>query len=123
MHLLLAGINHRTASLAAREALAFDARSASQLAADAVRSGDIREAVVLSTCNRTEFYAIGSSADAALAALRSSVRHTKGSDLLDSPSVYRFEGVAAVRHAFQVASGLDSMVLGEGQILSQLKET
>ena len=61
--------------------------------------------------------------DGAATALRASVERIKGRDLLSpGPSIYRFDGTAAIRHAFRVACGLDSMVLGEAQILSQLKD-
>ena len=91
--------------------------------ADALRRDPIREALVISTCNRTEFYLATDDPDGAAVALRAAVERVKGVDLLPpGPSIYRLDDAAAIRHAFRVACGLDSMVLGEAQILSQLKD-
>jgi glutamyl-tRNA reductase len=123
MYLLVVGMNHRTASLAEREALALDSEAARRVLADVLASNSIREALVLSTCNRTEFYLSATDSDDAVNALRAGIERIKGVDLLiPGTSVYRLEGTGAVRHAFRVATGLDSMVLGEAQILSQLKD-
>jgi glutamyl-tRNA reductase len=123
MHLLVVGMNHRTASLADREALALAPEATRAVLADTLLRNPIREALVISTCNRTEFYLAADDPDGAATALRSSVERIKGRDLLSpGPSIYRFDGTAAIRHAFRVACGLDSMVLGEAQILSQLKD-
>jgi glutamyl-tRNA reductase len=123
MHLLVVGMNHRTASLAEREALALAPDAARGVLADALRRDPIREALVISTCNRTEFYLAADDRDRAAAAIRATVERIKGVDQLPpGPSIYRFDDAAAIRHAFRVACGLDSMVLGEAQILSQLKD-
>jgi glutamyl-tRNA reductase len=123
MHLLVVGMNHRTASLAERESLALAPDAAHGVLAEALRRDPIREALVISTCNRTEFYLATEDPDGAAAALRAAVERIKGADLLPpGPSIYRLDDAAAIRHAFRVACGLDSMVLGEAQILSQLKD-
>ena len=123
MHLLVVGMNHRTASLADREALALAPEATRAVLADTLQRDPIREALVISTCNRTEFYLAADDPDGAATGLRASVKRIKGRDLLSpGPSIYRFDGTAAIRHAFRVACGLDSMVLGEAQILSQLKD-
>jgi glutamyl-tRNA reductase len=123
MHLLVVGMNHRTASLAERESLALAQDAAHGVLAEALRRDPIREALVISTCNRTEFYLATEDPDGAAAALRAAVERVKGADLLPpGPSIYRLDDAAAIRHAFRVACGLDSMVLGEAQILSQLKD-
>jgi glutamyl-tRNA reductase len=123
MHLLVVGMNHRTASLAERESLALAQDAAHGVLAEASRRDPIREALVISTCNRTEFYLATEDPDGAVAALRAAVERVKGADLLPpGPSIYRLDDAAAIRHAFRVACGLDSMVLGEAQILSQLKD-
>jgi len=123
MHLLVVGMNHRTASLAERESLALAQDAAHGVLAEALRRDPIREALVISTCNRTEFYLATEDPDGAAAALRAAVDRVKGADLLPpGPSIYRLDDAAAIRHAFRVACGLDSMVLGEAQILSQLKD-
>jgi glutamyl-tRNA reductase len=123
MHLLVVGMNHRTAPLADREALALAPEATRRVLVDTLQRDPIREALVISTCNRTEFYLAADDPDGAATALRASVERIKGRDLLSpGPSIYRFDGTAAIRHAFRVACGLDSMVLGEAQILSQLKD-
>lgn len=123
MHLLVVGMNHRTASLADREALALAPEAARGVLTEVLRLDPIREALVISTCNRTEFYLATEDSDGGVAALRTAVRRLKGADLIPpGPSIYRLEEGAAIRHVFRVACGLDSMVLGEAQILSQLKD-
>ena len=123
MHLLLAGMNHRSASLAERETLALDAADIDWVLAGVKGRGTVVEAAVLSTCNRTEFYARAADTDQAFSALRAAVLDVKGVDALaPGPAVYRLEGTEAVRHAFRVTAGLDSMVLGDLQILGQVKD-
>jgi glutamyl-tRNA reductase len=113
------GINHRTASVALREQVVFaDDRLHAALLALRQESG-VAEAVILSTCNRTELYWAGSAGDSALANWLQR-HHNASEDLAHSLYVHRERG--AVEHAFNVAAGLDSMVLGEVQILGQLKE-
>ncbi len=123
MHLLLAGMSHRSASLTERESLALDADGIARVLAGIARRGGVTEAVVLSTCNRTELYGLSADPDGAYEALRAAVGEEKGADVLaPGPAVYRLEGRDAVRHAFRVAAGLDSMVLGDLQILGQVKD-
>jgi glutamyl-tRNA reductase len=123
MHLLLAGMNHRSASLSEREALALDLADIGQVLGSAKGSGTIQETVVLSTCNRTEFYARAADADQAFSVLRDAVRKVKTVDALaPGAAVYRRDGAEAVRHAFRVTAGLDSMVLGDLQVLGQVKD-
>ena len=123
MDLLLLGVNHRTASLAEREALALEPEAIARLLIDLVGHGTIDEALVLSTCNRTEFYAVADDLAQAAERVRASVARLKGVQLAEpGASVYQHSGNAASRHLFRVASGLDSMVVGETQILSQVKD-
>ncbi len=117
----LFGLNHRSADVSIREAFALsdpDCR-----VRDVVRfDGDIAEALVLSTCNRVEILVVGES-DTVRQKVLDSWAEKCGrpcSDLV--PHVYVHEGVNAVVHLFRVASGLDSLVLGEPQILGQLKD-
>jgi glutamyl-tRNA reductase len=113
------GINHKTASVALREQVAFaDERLHAALLALRQESG-VAEAVILSTCNRTELYWAGPAADTTLADWLKR-HHDSTVDL--SSSLYVHRERHAVEHAFNVAAGLDSMVLGEAQILGQLKE-
>jgi glutamyl-tRNA reductase len=129
MHLLTLGLNHQTAPLALRERVAFVpeeiggtiARMRERLS-DASR-GRLTEAAIVSTCNRTELYCAVEQPQAAGPALADFVAVEKR---LDSDefrrSAYLLPQADAVRHAFRVASGLDSMVLGEPQILGQMKQ-
>ena len=112
------GINHRTASVALREKVAFNEdRLVAALRTLRQESG-VAEVVILSTCNRTEVYWAGSASGAELSQWLE--RH-HGNHLDLASSVYIHNERRAVEHAFSVASGLDSMVLGEAQILGQLK--
>jgi glutamyl-tRNA reductase len=113
------GINHRTAPVALREKVAFsEERLLAALRALHQQAG-VAEVVILSTCNRTELYWAGSASGAELSDWLE--RH-HGNKLDLASSLYVHEESRAVQHAFSVASGLDSMVLGEAQILGQLKD-
>lgn len=117
MKLTVIGLNQQTAPLAIREQLAFSAAAL----ADAVRDLSVNaaaEAVILSTCNRTELYCVG---DADM--IISWLAHYQGVNAADiRPYLYTLGCSETIRHAFRVACGLDSMVLGEAQILGQMKE-
>jgi glutamyl-tRNA reductase len=113
------GINHKTAPVALREKVAFgEDRLVAALRALHQESG-VAEVVILSTCNRTELYWAGSASGADLSDWLE--RH-HGNNLDLASSLYLHQDSRAVEHAFSVASGLDSMVLGEAQILGQLKD-
>ncbi|HEY1318513.1 MAG TPA: glutamyl-tRNA reductase [Gaiella sp.] len=123
MRLALAGVSHHRAPLDVRERVAVDLAVAGDLARELTASGGpAHEAVVLSTCNRTELYvageddAIGAHADRALLDLAGS-----GAPAL-APAAYRLADESAALHLFRVAAGLDSMVPGEGEILGQVRE-
>jgi glutamyl-tRNA reductase len=123
MHLLLVGMDHHTAPVAEREALALSDADALGVLAGLRAAAAVREAVVLSTCNRTEFYAATDDVTAARRELRAVVDAIKGGDLLaPAASLYEQTGAEVVGHLFRVASGLESMVVGETQILSQVKD-
>jgi glutamyl-tRNA reductase len=112
------GLNHKTAPVALREKVAFsEDRLAAALRALRQERG-VAEVVILSTCNRTEVYWAGSASGAELSQWLER-HHDEALDL--TASVYVHQEKHAVEHAFNVASGLDSMVLGEAQILGQLK--
>ena len=119
MPLFALGLNHRTAPLAVRERMAFDPARLAQALHDLVSSRDVREAAILSTCNRTEVYC---SAEKVLPASEWLARYHALSPHQIEPFLYHHPQRDAVRHAFRVASGLDSMVLGEPQILGQMKQ-
>ena len=122
MTLVAIGINHQTAPVELRERVAFaDHALPGALAALRGLAG-VREAVLLSTCNRTELYAVADDDGRALDAWLAShpgASEAAGADL--RPYLYRHEDGDAVRHLFRVATGLDSLVLGEPQILGQVK--
>ena len=129
MHLLALGLNHTTAPLAIRERVAFGpeetaetiGRLLSRLSGE--ESGKVSEALILSTCNRTEIYCAAEDADLALGALEAFLAEEKNLLLSEvTPHTYSLTDLEVVEHAFSVASGLDSMVLGETQIVGQMKK-
>ncbi len=123
MHLILVGLSHKTAPIEIRETLTFPAdRQAAALAAFTC-SDKVSEAVVLSTCNRTEIYAVTTSGADSIDSVidcMCSFHHLDRAGL--DPYLYASEGEAVVRHLFRVVASLDSMVVGEAQILGQAKE-
>ncbi len=121
--LLLAGVSHRTAPLEVREALAFQKDRLGESLAALRRELGLDEAFILSTCNRVEIYARAGQGggDAAALARFLAESHGRAPDDLQR-FLYSLEGEQAVRHAFRVAASLDSMVIGEPQILGQVKE-
>lgn len=125
MHVLTLGLNHTTAPLALRERVTFSAERVRDALADVRgRLGTlVTESAILSTCSRTELYCAVRESDAAQGAL---VNWLADASMLSPdylrPCLYALPEQDAVRHAFRVASGLDSMVLGETQILGQMKD-
>ena len=119
MSLFVLGINHQTAPVSLRERVAFSG-DAVPAALDALRAlPSVHEVALLSTCNRTELYAVTDDNGYALADWLASHPDDAG-DL--HAYLYRHENADAVRHLFRVATGLDSLVLGEPQILGQVKD-
>ena len=119
MALFTLGINHRTAPLTVREQVAFHAEELRRALSDLMSSGHVHEAAILSTCNRTELYC---QADTPQIAIDWLADYRRVPAHVIEPYLYAHPDREAVRHAFRVASGLDSMVLGEPQILGQMKE-
>lgn len=119
MPLIACGINHQTAPLAIREQLAFAPERLIEPLQDLIVSGCAREAAILSTCNRTEFYCEIENSKQVSQWLHQ-WRNLPQSSL--EPYLYCHQDQSAVRHIMRVASGLDSMVLGESQILGQMKQ-
>ena len=119
MTLLAFGINHNTAPLAIREQVAFAPESLEQALVDACQSTPLSEVAILSTCNRTEIYAVGSTDLAPL--LDWLLTHTQMGPEQLRQCCYCYRDEQAVAHMMKVACGLDSLVLGEPQILGQMK--
>ena len=119
MQLFAFGVNHQTAPLSVREQLVFHAEMLTGALRDLVDRQPVREAAIISTCNRTEVYCATAEPQLATEWLASYHRMTPGEI---EPYLYRLPQARAVKHAFRVASGLDSMVLGEPQILGQFKQ-
>ena len=124
MEIVLVGLNHRTAPVEVRERVSFTAEQ-SRKAADELRSrGILEETLVLSTCNRSEIYGVPPESSHECAPGLSSFLsefHAVQADVL-SVSLYHHYDRAAVRHLFRVSAGLDSMLLGEAEILGQVRE-
>src|SRR4051794_39897156 len=108
------GINHHSAPLEVREKLAFPPERIGAALADLLAQPGVAEAVLVSTCNRTEVYCRAEDAGAVHAWL---ARQGEQAGVRIEDRIYRHDDEAAIRHAFRVASGLDSMALGEPQIL------
>jgi glutamyl-tRNA reductase len=119
MQLFAFGVNHQTAPLAVRERIAFNTDVLPVALRDLVDHEPVREAAIISTCNRTEVYCSTPEPSKAIRWLAS--YHKLKEAVLES-CIYTLPRERAVQHAFRVASGLDSMVLGEAQILGQMKQ-
>ncbi|MCK9239616.1 glutamyl-tRNA reductase, partial [Desulfocurvus sp.] len=119
--IILVGLNHRTAGVEIREAYALAECDPCRLGL--VRpEGPVTEAVTLSTCNRVEILAVADASVQPEAILSFWAETCGGSVGVLGPHVYAHQGLDAVRHLFTVASSLDSMVMGEPQILGQIKD-
>ncbi len=119
MPLFAFGLNHQTAPLDVRERVVFHAEQLTQALRDLVDRRPVSEAAIISTCNRTEVYCSTVEPVHAVEWL-AGYHHLKPSQI--APYLYELPQDRAVKHAFRVASGLDSMVLGEPQILGQFKD-
>ncbi len=123
MPIVVLGMNHRTSQVGLRERYAFEESHIPDALAALRQSGMVEEAVILSTCNRVELYGFSAATAAeALAELRRFVIQAKRVEGLDDDPFYSLSEPLSVEHLFKVASGLDSMVLGETEILGQLKK-
>src|SRR6202166_4731868 len=124
MEIVLIGLNHRTASVDLRERLAFTPEQAREAAEQLRSRGILEESLVLSTCNRSELYGVPreNAIDSAGAIeLFVASFHQLSLSELDG-SLYRHRDSNAVRHLFRVSAGLDSMLLGEAEILGQVRD-
>ncbi len=121
MPLIALGLNHLTAPVSLREQVAFDEDAASAALRELASEPGIEEAMILSTCNRTELYVGVAEGAEDIPQVWLNRHHHLTPGKLDE-FLYRHEERDAVRHVFRVATGLDSMVLGEPQILGQVKD-
>lgn len=122
MQIVVFGLNHNTAPVEVRERLFF-AESQVPSLLNALRGKGIRESAVLSTCNRTEIYFCTDSADESLATVKDVlIKYFDIDRKILEEYTYTFQDEPSYKHLFLVASGLDSMVVGEPQILGQVKD-
>jgi glutamyl-tRNA reductase len=122
--LLLIGVSHKTAPLALREKLAMTDKQAARFAHDLLEHDSITEALVLSTCNRTEIYVAAPREDTReqLTELTALLAHSAGVDgQMLARAAYPLADIDVVRHLYAVTAGLDSMVIGESEIQGQVK--
>ncbi len=123
MPLFAAGISHKNAPLALREQLAADEGKVREILRDLVGGGVLREAVILSTCNRVEVYGVADVPGEARAVAFRHLCRQRGVEVAAVEEVlYTHAEDDPIRHAFRVASSLDSMMIGEPQILGQVKD-
>jgi glutamyl-tRNA reductase len=123
MDVQLLAVNHHTAPLELRERLALDAAGVAAGLRDVRNDPAVAEAVLLATCNRTELYVATSDLAAAEAAMRQLLTRLAGDRAALIPAhAYARSGDLAARHLLRVAAGLDSMILGEHQVLGQVRE-
>jgi glutamyl-tRNA reductase len=122
MNILVVGLNHKTADVEVREKLAFNGPKLEEGLMKLVDLPEVNEAVVLSTCNRVEMYVNAAKDPTEAVKTFLSEFHGIRRELLDDALYFLREG-EAVRHVFRVASSLDSMVVGEPQILGQIKDS
>jgi glutamyl-tRNA reductase len=123
MPLFVAGLSHKNAPVAIREQLAVEDDKLRELLLDLQSDAVLREVVVLSTCNRIEVYGVADAPGEARALVFRSLCRHRGVDLgTIEPLLYTHLDADAVRHAFRVSASLDSMMLGEPQILGQVKD-
>jgi glutamyl-tRNA reductase len=120
--LILVGLNHRSAPVEVRERCTVAASACPVLDEKLVRLPAIDEAAIVSTCNRTELLAVSADADGALDQLARFLANDIGDGAASAEHIYELRDGDAVLHLFRVASSLDSMVVGEAQILGQMKQ-
>ncbi|HDZ84241.1 MAG TPA: glutamyl-tRNA reductase, partial [Nitrospirae bacterium] len=123
MDTLVVGLNHKTAPIEVREKVAFDGTKLNDALNRLKDYPSIKEHIILSTCNRVEIYAAVDDLDAGTDSIKGFISdfHGISRDLLDR-SLYIHKSTDAIRHIYRVGSSLDSMIVGEPQILGQLKE-
>ena len=123
MEILVLGLNHKTAPLAIREKLSIPAKEVPELLKAMEHQAIFQERLLLSTCNRTEIYGVGDYPDHSVRRLKALLSQYAHLDLsLFEDKLYVFKQPDSIHHLFSVASGLDSMVIGETEIIGQVKD-
>jgi hypothetical protein len=121
-HYVVIGISYQQSTVAHREKLSFSPEEAERFLANVISAKDVQECALLSTCNRTEIYLVSENPSAALSHLLQSLKQSKGEA---APALfaegYQYHNRNCVQHLFRVAAGLESQLLGETQILHQVK--
>ena len=122
MNIIVVGLSHKTAPVEIREKVAFSPTAMERPLKGLTSLPAVTEGMIVSTCNRVEFYATSRDAEMCKVQLRNFLAAFHGipQEVLE-PHIYEYEGAEAIRHVFRVASSLDSMVIGEPQILGQIK--
>ncbi len=122
MNIIVVGLSHKTAPVEIRERVAFAPTAMEKPLRQVAGLPGISEGLIVSTCNRVEIYAVSRDAEAGVGQLRRFMADFHGltAEQLE-PHLYDYQGEAAIQHIFRVASSLDSMVIGEPQILGQIK--
>ncbi len=122
MNIIVVGLSHKTATVEIREKVAFSPNQIERPLGDLVRLEGIIEGVIVSTCNRVEIYATTRDIAGGIARIKRFMAeyHHLSCEMLET-HLYSYHAEAAIRHVFRVASSLDSMVVGEPQILGQIK--
>ncbi|KZR89777.1 glutamyl-tRNA reductase [Synechococcus sp. MIT S9508] len=123
MHIAVVGLSHRTAPVEVREKLSIPEQTMEESLQNLRGHDQVLEASILSTCNRLEIYTLVRNPELGISAVREFLSGHSGLDTGDlNPHLFTFHHEDAVGHLMRVAAGLDSLVLGEGQILSQVKK-
>ena len=122
MQLIVLGLNHKTAPVAVRECFSVSEEQTRSVLKHLQHCEDIHECLLLSTCNRTEVYAVVDEAGNALPVIKKIFSGNTTAEINMDDYLYYYQETKAIEHLFKVSSGLDSLVIGEGQILSQVKK-
>ena len=122
MQLMVLGLNHKTAPVAVRERFSIAREDIGRGLRHLHEYEELNEAAVLSTCNRSELYAVVDDAAEGLASMHQFLFDLTGNEEDIEEYLYSYENEKCIDHLFRVASSLDSLVIGEGQILSQVKQ-
>ena len=123
MHIVVVGLSHRTAPVEVREKLSIPDQSITESLKALKAFSEVLEVSILSTCNRLEIYALVKDKNTGISSIKEFISNYSGIIFEDlNPHLFWFKQEDAVLHLMKVSAGLDSLVLGEGQILSQVKK-